>query len=162
MASNNELLFAACKQDSLEILEEVLSSDKTSFNINHRDGLGNSALHYATKHGSTGCLEVLMYYDGIKLNIANNMEGDTPLHIAAGYKEPDVALEMVETLINSGASAKIKNKHQQTPADVAPHDTHAEVKKRLEEAALLSLVDLSDVVADDDDAASDGVPSDDD
>ncbi|KAK3828875.1 MAG: ankyrin repeat-containing domain protein [Benniella sp.] len=161
MASNNELLFAACKQDSLEMLEEVLSSDKTSFNINHRDGLGNSALHYATKHGSTGCLEVLMYYDGIKLNIANNIEGNTPLHHAAGYKDPDVALEMVETLVNSGASVKIKNKHQQTPADVAPHDTHADVKKRLEEAALAQLADPRDVVGDDDDA-SDGIPSDDD
>jgi len=49
-----------------------------------------------------------MYYDGIKLNIANNIEGNTPLHNAAGYNDPDVALEMVETLINAGASAKSK------------------------------------------------------
>lgn len=38
---------AACKQDNLDILEEVLSSDASSFDINHTDGLGNSALHYA-------------------------------------------------------------------------------------------------------------------
>ena len=49
-----------------------------------------------------------MYYDGIKLNIANNMEGNTPLHNAAAYTEPEVALEMVKTLVQSGASVKSK------------------------------------------------------
>lgn len=38
---------AACKQDNLDILEEVLSADASSFDINHTDGPGNAALHYA-------------------------------------------------------------------------------------------------------------------
>ncbi|KAF9279771.1 hypothetical protein BGZ68_007711 [Mortierella alpina] len=46
-ANSNELLLAACREDNLELLEEVLSSDSSTFDINHRDGAGNSALHYA-------------------------------------------------------------------------------------------------------------------
>ncbi|KAF9326795.1 hypothetical protein BG006_009815 [Podila minutissima] len=159
-ASKNELLMAACKQDNLDMLEEVLSSDATSFDINHTDGLGNSALHYAARHGSTGCLEILLYYDGIDVNKINRLEGDTPLHKAAEFREPDTALEMVQILIRGGASAKIRNKLKQTAGDVAPGDTHSEVKKFLEEVVLASQFDLRDIAVEDD-SDSDGVPSDD-
>ncbi|KAF9896830.1 hypothetical protein BX616_006678, partial [Lobosporangium transversale] len=105
-ANNNELLIAACREDNLEMLEQVLSSDHSSYDINHTDAFGNSALHYAAKYGSQGCLEVLMYYDGINVNVTNNSEGDTPLHKAAGYQDPEVALDMVQHLIKKGASAQ--------------------------------------------------------
>lgn len=38
---------AACKEDNLDLLEQVLSADASTFDINHTDGLGNAALHYA-------------------------------------------------------------------------------------------------------------------
>ncbi|KAG0002523.1 hypothetical protein BGZ65_002557 [Modicella reniformis] len=139
-SNNNEVLITACREDNLDMLETVLSADKSSFDINHTDGLGNSALHYAARYGSTGCLEILLYYDGIRINASNNHEGDTALHKAASYQDPEIALEMVQLLISKGASPKIKNKLQQTPADVAPSDTHAEVKSYLESAALAALV----------------------
>ncbi|KAF9086794.1 hypothetical protein BGX29_008039 [Mortierella sp. GBA35] len=159
-ASNNELLVAACKQDNLEILEQVLSADASTFDINHADGLGNSALHYAARHGSTECLEVLMYYDGINVNVINRIEGDTPLHKAAAYADPEISLAMVQILVNGGASTKLQNKNKQTPADMAPSDTHAEVKKLLENATLGSMVDSRDIPADDSD--TDGEASEDD
>ncbi|KAG0205394.1 hypothetical protein BGX28_003015 [Mortierella sp. GBA30] len=154
-ASNNEILIAACKDDNLDMLEQVLSADSSSFDINHTDGLGNSALHYAARYASTGCLEILLYYDGIKVNIVNSIEGDTPLHKAAGYQDPEIALEMAQILVNGGASAKIQNKMKQTAVDISPSDSHAEVKKFLEAAALSSLVDSSDVPADDSDNSDD-------
>ncbi|KAI8361570.1 major facilitator superfamily domain-containing protein [Mortierella sp. GBAus27b] len=163
MASNNELLVAACREDNLDTLDEVLSSDHASFDVNRKDGLGNTPLHIAAQYGSVGCLEVLTFYDGIKLNIANNAEGDTPLHKAAGYKDPEVALEMVQYLIDKGASPGIKNKLQQTPADVAPQSTHQDVKECLEKAAVAAQfvsVDPRDIAGDDDEE-SDGEPSDD-
>ncbi|KAI7816002.1 ankyrin repeat-containing domain protein [Gamsiella multidivaricata] len=135
-ASNNEILIAACKDDNLDMLEQILSADSSSFDINHTDELGNSALHYAARYGSTGCLEILLYYDGIKVNAINSDEGDTPLHKAAGYQDVESALDMVQILIRGGASPKIKNKLQQTPVDIAAADTHAEVKIFLENAAL--------------------------
>lgn len=38
---------AACREDDLDVLEEVLSSDASTFDINHTDGLGNTVLHIA-------------------------------------------------------------------------------------------------------------------
>ncbi|KAF8946392.1 hypothetical protein BGZ46_005786, partial [Entomortierella lignicola] len=131
-----ETLIAACKDDNLDLLEEVLSSDNTSFDINHTDQEGNSALHHAANFASTGCLEILMYYDGININAINSTEGDTPLHKAASYHDPESALEMVQILIGRGATTKIRNKLNKTPIDVVPETTHIEVKKYLEHAAL--------------------------
>ncbi|KAF9990908.1 hypothetical protein BGZ75_008077 [Mortierella antarctica] len=105
--------------------------------------------------GSTGCLEILLYYDGIKVNVINRIEGDTPLHKAAAYSDPEIALEMVQILVNRGASANIQNKMKQTAADIAPGNTHGAVKKFLEMAALSSLADLRDVPADDSDNSDD-------
>ncbi|KAG0215114.1 hypothetical protein BGX28_000819 [Mortierella sp. GBA30] len=162
-ASRNEQLMAACKDDNLDLLDEVLSSeasDPDAFDINFTDGLGNCALHYAARNASTGCLEVLLYFDGIQLDIANRIEGETPLHKAAAYEDPDIALEMCRILVGGGASVKVYNKLKQTPADKAPSDTHADVKTYLEEEALKAHFDARDIAADDDDD-SDGVPSDD-
>ncbi|KAF9571854.1 hypothetical protein EC968_010582 [Mortierella alpina] len=142
------------------MLENVLSADSSNFDINHTDGLGNSALHYAARYASTGCLEILLYYDGIEVNVVNRIEGDTPLHKAAAYQDPEIALEMVQILVNGGALANIQNKMKQTAADIAPGDTHAEVKKFLEMAALSALADSRDVPAEDSDN-SDDVASDD-
>lgn len=63
---------------------------------------------YRARHGSTGCLEILLYYDGINVNVINRIEGETPLHKAAAYPDPEIALEMVQILINGGASTKGK------------------------------------------------------
>ncbi|KAF9109476.1 hypothetical protein BGX27_007574 [Mortierella sp. AM989] len=157
-ASQNELLIYASRNDNLDILDEVLSSG--AFDINFTDGVGDSALHNAARYGSIECLEILLHYDGINVDIANRLEGDTPLHKAVAYEDPDVALIMVELLVNRGASLTVKNKHRQTPADKAPSDTHGEIKTFLENIALRSQFDSRDIAADDDDD-SDGVPSDD-
>ncbi|KAG0238376.1 hypothetical protein BGW42_005609 [Actinomortierella wolfii] len=154
-ASPNELLFEACRSDNLDLLEEVLSNDPSAFDINYTDGVGNSALHIAARNGSAGVLEVLLYYDGINPNIANRLEGDTPLHKAASYPDHELAHLMVQTLINGGANPKIQNKLKQRPVDVAPADTHADVRVLLEHAILGAMVNPSDVVAEDDSEDSD-------
>ncbi|KAF9436708.1 hypothetical protein BGZ76_003196 [Entomortierella beljakovae] len=160
-ASNNERLMAACREDSLELLEEVLESDPSTFNVNFTDGLGNSPLHNAARYASTQCLEVLLYFEGINVNIANRLEGDTPLHKAVVYEDPDEALEMARVLVEHGANLNAKNKLRQRPVDKAPSDTHGEVIEFLRRAELESQVDTRDLVVDDDDD-SDGVPSDED
>ncbi|KAG0245208.1 hypothetical protein BGW41_002677 [Actinomortierella wolfii] len=151
----DELLFEACRSDNLDLLEEVLSNDPSAFDINYTDGVGNSALHIAARNGSAGVLEVLLYYDGINPNIANRLEGDTPLHKAAAYPDHELAHLMVQTLINGGANPKIQNKLKQRPVDVAPADTHADVRVLLEHAILGAMVNPSDVVAEDDSEDSD-------
>ncbi|KAF9360908.1 hypothetical protein BGX26_007111 [Mortierella sp. AD094] len=159
-ASNNERLRAACNDDNLELLEEVLDSDPTTFDVNSTDGLGNTALHYAARQGSTEVLEILLHVEGLNVNIANRLEGDTPLHKAAAYQDPNVALHMVELLVDQGASLDAVNKQRQKPVDKAPSNTHGDVKEFLERAALGSYYDSRDIAGEDDDD-SDGVPSDD-
>ncbi|KAF9975395.1 hypothetical protein BGZ73_000959 [Actinomortierella ambigua] len=153
----DELLFEACRSDNLELLEEVLSMGPTAFDINYIDGVGNTALHLAARNGSTGVLEVLMYYDGINPNIPDRMEGNTPLHKAASCPDHELALEMVQILISGGANPKIQNKLRQSCVDVA---SNPEVRVLLEHAVLGSAVDSRDVVGDDDSDDSDP-PSDD-
>ncbi|KAI9234155.1 MAG: ankyrin repeat-containing domain protein [Podila humilis] len=150
---------AACREDDLDVLEEVLSSDASSFDINHTDGLGNTVLHIAARFGSTQCLEILLYYDGIEVNKVNRLEGDTPLHKAAGYSDPDTALTMVQFLVQKQASPKILNKLKQTAGDVAPSDTHSKVKEYLEQVVLASQFDARDIAVEDY-SDSDGEPSD--
>ncbi|KAG9324581.1 hypothetical protein KVV02_005114 [Mortierella alpina] len=156
-ASNNELLMEACRSDNLEMLEEVLCSGPDTFNINYTDGVGNSALHLAARSGSTECLEVILYVDGIDVDIANRLEGDTPLHKAAAYSDPEAALQMCHVLAERGANLTVKNKLRQIAADVA---LHSEVKEYLKAEALKAHIDTRDIVHDDD-SDSEGVASDD-
>ncbi|KAF9164091.1 hypothetical protein DFQ27_001746 [Actinomortierella ambigua] len=159
-AHPNEILLEACRTNSLDLLESVLDMGPKYFEINFRDGVGNTPLHIAARNASIGVLEVLMYYDGIDPNIANRLEGDTPLHKAASYQDPEMALEMARILIDGGAKPKIQNKQKQTCIDVAPIDTHSAVRTYLQHAILASTVDARDVVQDDDGEDSDP-PSDD-
>lgn len=68
-----------------------------------------SSILCSAGNGSTGCLEVLLFYDGIKINLGNKTENDTALHKAAGYKDPEIAYEMAQTLVTKGASARSKS-----------------------------------------------------
>jgi len=47
---------------------------------------------------------VVLYFDGIDINIKNRLEWETPLHKAVVYEDPDLALMMTELLVNAGAS----------------------------------------------------------
>ncbi|KAG0043538.1 hypothetical protein BGZ83_011289 [Gryganskiella cystojenkinii] len=123
-----------------------------------RTSTATTAITVAARYGSTECLDVLLYFEGIDVNIKNRLEGETPLHKAAAYEDPDIALQMVETLINGGALTTIQNKHRQTPYDKAPSDTHGAIKEYLENAALGSHFDARDIEVEDPD--SDSPPSD--
>ncbi|KAG0057408.1 hypothetical protein BGZ83_010867 [Gryganskiella cystojenkinii] len=139
----NALLMTACKDDNLDILEKVLAADASAIDINHTDETGKTALHYAASNASTGCLEILMYYDGIDVNGIDPTTGDTPLHKAATYQDPELALDMVQTLVTRGlASVTIVNKANKTPVDqINGSSTHQLVKEYLDRVALGTHID---------------------
>lgn len=57
--------------------------------------------------GSLNCLELLLKVPGININLQNNKEGNTPLHLAVQYTEdPEVALSMVDALLDAGADPR--------------------------------------------------------
>ncbi|KAG2228829.1 hypothetical protein INT48_007080 [Thamnidium elegans] len=53
----------------------------------------------------------------VNVNLRNK-QGNTPLHLAVQYEEdPEVAVSMVDILLDSGADPRIRNKANSTVAD---------------------------------------------
>ncbi|KAG0768849.1 hypothetical protein G6F57_002651 [Rhizopus arrhizus] len=118
-ATDNDLMLAACRNDQDEMLEEVLKEG--DFDINYTDGIGDTPCHYAAKFGALNCLEILVRVPGIDLNKKNNREGNTPLHFAVQYEDdPEIALDVVDLLLNSGADPRMKNNAGSTVRDYVP------------------------------------------
>ncbi|KLT38565.1 ankyrin [Cutaneotrichosporon oleaginosum] len=119
-ASPRERLFAAAKTDNEDLL---LSALDQLLSVNAQDGLGNTALHYAVIHGSTDVLEHIVDHDSCEPDIPNNLDGETPLHIAVRQRwedQPGVRLYIVGTLLEGGANMLIKNRHGERPIDLLP------------------------------------------
>ncbi|TCD62871.1 hypothetical protein EIP91_006277 [Steccherinum ochraceum] len=116
-ASNNELLLAAAKDDNKELMDEVL--EKGDFDVNSRDGVGNTALHLAAANGSTEVLEDILTCDDCDVDLINNLEKATPLHLALLKLDGETLEYVVYQLIESGADIKIKDKHGRTAVDLA-------------------------------------------
>ncbi|KAI8087198.1 ankyrin repeat-containing domain protein [Thamnidium elegans] len=114
-ATDDDLLLAACRNDQDEMLEDVLKEGDVD--INHADGLGDTALHYCSRFGSLTCLEMIVDIPNVNVNLRNK-QGNTPLHLAVQYEEdPEVAVSMVDILLDSGADPRIRNKANSTVAD---------------------------------------------
>ena len=97
-SSGNTLLHAACQgkaSDTVKVLLEKfftvtsLSYDRRSFpinsrfemNINDKNQLGYTALHYTAKVGDVSSAELLLSLENCNPNLQDE-EGDTPIHIA--------------------------------------------------------------------------------
>lgn len=100
------------------MVAELLKSP-SAINVNYVDGLGCTALHYASKTESLDCLRLLAKVPGINLDIQDNMERDTALHKVLRHSdETETALEVVKLLVAAGANPSIKNKQDQRPIDM--------------------------------------------
>ncbi|CAG8683720.1 7560_t:CDS:2, partial [Dentiscutata heterogama] len=153
-ASNNELLLAAAKQDSEDILEDIFSQPG-SYDINYSDSIGNTALHYAAKCGSLTAVDLLLQQENINVDAQNRLELETPLHLAVRYTDdPSVALEIVQLLIDNGADPRIQNKNKQRPIQLVDSGNQ-ELKNLLQKATLAHQVDTSDIAQDDSDEDGD-------
>ncbi|RUO96861.1 ankyrin repeat-containing domain protein [Jimgerdemannia flammicorona] len=140
----------ACKNDQDDIVADILK-EPDSFNINHTDGIGNTALHYATKFGSLNCLDLLVEHNDIDVNIKNRLEEDTPLHLAIAYKDdPDVALAIIESLLDCKADPRIQNKNRLMPLQLVD-STNKELRDLLQQVIAGYQVDRHDIANDDDD-----------
>ncbi|KAG2227157.1 hypothetical protein INT45_003887, partial [Circinella minor] len=115
-------MLAACRNDQDDLLNEILKG--SDIDVNFSDAIGDTALHYAASFGSLECMEILVNLKGINLNARNRIEKDTPLHKAVHYHdEKDIALAMVDLLLEAGADPRIENKSHMTPGMlVEPND----------------------------------------
>lgn len=153
-ASNNERLLAAAKSDNEDLLLEIF--DQGSFDINHQDGLGNTALHYAASYASNDVLEHILSHDECDVDPTNKLERATPLHLAVRLEDPEAREYVVQALLDAGADLTIRDKNGDTALDlVRPDDTN--VVGLIRKAQAEASIDKDDIAYDDDDdIASDG------
>lgn len=155
MASPNEQLLFAAKTDSSELLESIFANEGT-YDVNFQDGLGNTALHYASQTPSPTALELLLEHDGTDVDLKNRLEGATPLHLAVKLENEAARQGVVEMLLDAGADPRIKDKSGCVPAEylnVESSETDAAIQRSLAiaTAELTVGLDSADIASDDDD-----------
>ncbi|XP_035679546.1 ankyrin repeat domain-containing protein 27-like isoform X4 [Branchiostoma floridae] len=97
-----------------------------SADVRAQDNDGNTPLHLCCENGHEDCVKAVVYYDRsyvvLDINAAND-NGDTPLHLASrwGY------CNIVDTLLQNGASVEALNRKKQTSLDCAHNDTVSRV-----------------------------------
>ncbi|PUU77036.1 hypothetical protein B9Z19DRAFT_1087007 [Tuber borchii] len=158
-ASPKELLLESARRNNTDLLEEVISENPSNLAdlLNStRDGVGNTAIHLAAKHGSLEVLDILLDQDDLEVDPLDRMERETPLHKAVFYAkvEKEHGLEVVEMLIDAGADPRIRNKAKQRPIDIVdPRDTKLRFVLQNAEYAMTA---GDDVVQESDDEGGDG------
>jgi len=161
-ATPKELLLEAARRNNVELLQELLSSDKTTaeFLNEATDALGNTALHVAAQYGALEVMDELLDQEGLDVDPVNKIEQDTPLHKACEYarREKEHGLAVVEMLTEAGADPRIRNKQKRKPVDLVD-PTNTELLAILRKAEYARVAG-NDVVQEDDDDDGTGSASD--
>ncbi|CEL56157.1 Ankyrin repeat-containing protein C105,02c OS=Schizosaccharomyces pombe (strain 972 / ATCC 24843) GN=SPAC105.02c PE=4 SV=1 [Rhizoctonia solani AG-1 IB] len=170
-ASLNERILSAAKTDSVSLFNEIIEevSNGKPFDINHQDGLGNTALHYAAQNASTLVLEKILEYEhplhegegGCDVDLQNRIYGYTPLHLAVRIEDAEERLTVVESLLDAGADDTIKDKKGQRAIDAVPADDE-DVRRLFRQAEASRKVDNRDIADDSDGEPGSGSGSDED
>lgn len=105
-------------------------------------------------------IDLLLDQDGLEVDPTNRLDGYTPLHVAVlyGEKDADVALEMVDFLLDAGADPRLRSKGGRKAIELVPAG-NKEMTELLKKAEW-KMVAGNDVVADSDDEGGSGSESD--
>ncbi|KAI0275239.1 ankyrin repeat-containing domain protein [Gloeopeniophorella convolvens] len=153
-ASPNERLLAAAREDNVDMLTEVLEKPE-SFDINYRDGLGNTALHIAVSHLSVDVLDELLSQEGCDVDLTNRLEGATPLHLAAKLEEAEPRAFIVDSLLEAGADPRIRDKEGSLAIDYVP-EGDKETRNAFRRHQAQNSISKDDIANDDDDDEGSG------
>lgn len=173
-ASPNERLLFSAKQDLEELFLEV--EEAGGYDINFKDGLGNTALHYAVINLSPNVLELILEHEGADVDLINKL-GQTPLHCAVQIELSKPRLLITQSLLEAGADPRIRTtKTKEKPIDILMARLKGEARgdggeggkdndeliKLLKQSEADMNLDEDDIVNDDDDGdvGSDDVASD--
>ncbi|KAJ1890086.1 hypothetical protein LPJ66_007678 [Kickxella alabastrina] len=134
-ASPEEQLLSACMMDQPHLVKELLRGQQP-VNVNFKNGLGFTALHYAAQQGSVECVKALVGARGLQPNIQDNLEGDTPLHKALTHCDSsETALEIAKLLVSAGADPRIVNREKQRPVNLTEPEEE-DIRRLLLQATL--------------------------
>ncbi|CAF0985913.1 unnamed protein product [Rotaria sordida] len=100
---NRNILFHALPMGNTSMIEHLLKTNLSNFDINSIALSGNSLLHLCISLERIDLIELLIkYYPNINLNQRNKQDA-TPLHLAIIYNN----LEIIRFLIQLGANTKL-------------------------------------------------------
>jgi len=149
-ATPNERLLAAAKDDDVDMFVEVIEGNG-EFEINHPDGLGMTALHYAAARGSVDVIEHILSQDGCDVDPVNHIAKATPLHLALELPDRFLRKLIVESLLDAGADISVKDKNGETPLDIASRLSDSELEGVMRKSQAQNSLAQSDVAGDDSD-----------
>ena len=109
--------------------EKILARNAGS--ANHRDLQDASPLHYAAACGQVAVANILLMKGADLSAAAEGLDGATPAHLAATFKNGTVVLQMLETLVGNGASPNALKTDGTTPLHIATEHGHAEAVRLL-------------------------------
>eukprot|EP01133_Synstelium_polycarpum_P007876 gene7876-9246_t len=107
-------LIDAAKRGEEDSLEAFILDKENKVNINAKDSIGQTALHWACRNGHDGIVRILIKYRA-NLNILDP-QNETPIHKAAWKNHVDTIRPLVET---GKIDLTIKNKDGNTPLQMA-------------------------------------------
>jgi len=138
-ASLEEQLLDAARRDNTDVIQALIQQ---GVNVNVLDGSGNAALHHSCMCNGVASCHALVQAPSVNLNLTNRTEWDTPLHKAVAAD----AIDCVEVLLAAGAtkSLNVRNKHKQTPADLAV--AKPQIRALLEQASFATKVGNDEIV----------------
>ncbi|EEH39837.1 hypothetical protein PAAG_02026 [Paracoccidioides lutzii Pb01] len=147
-ASPAERVSAACREDNVEALEEVLTDMENAKKTNTEiaeffnavtDPLGNHALHICAMHGSYHAADFLFDIEFFECDPKTRLDKETPLHLAARYASDKSrynsttdAITMIKMMCEAGCDPRVPNKRGDTPSrlpDMVPEEVRKELRR---------------------------------
>lgn len=127
-ASVREQLCAACRNNNVEMLQEIISNCKNEDEIsdlmnNTKSPVGDHLFHIAAKQGNYEIIDMLLDQPNFECDPVNR-EGDTPLHSTIRWinSEPPAQREfgkaLVEMMLIAGCDPRAKTRGKQSAASL--------------------------------------------
>ena len=124
-SDGNTALHYAAMYASSDVIENIISADKSSVNIANNEGV--YPIHYAALEDNVDALVVLVQQGSADVNITDS-DKDTPLHYAASYGNMDSVMALVE---KCNADKTLKNVDGYTAADLAADNGYNNIAEYL-------------------------------
>ena len=106
------LLHMACQWGDVDIVKYLITDERCHPNIQCSTSR-NTPLHIAAKYGQDDTIVQLLSYKECDLNV-QNMDGDTPLHVACRRK----SLDIIKLLLEQRCRTNITNKKSESAQDI--------------------------------------------
>ena len=112
-------LHLAAEHDShLAALALIEGGADVNLGYSDNSGFRGAPLHYAARHGSLRTAKVLLNR-GAEPDLWEDLDDDTPLHLAARLSDTAENVALVSLLLDKGANPNIRNDDEWRPLDLA-------------------------------------------